>query len=774
MVYWGFGQAATPPGTDPGHWIAVSRAFIGQPYPAQDFTLQPFLYPPLTFPLVGVVLAATGSPITTGFLLGGLLLVGFGLSLIHLSRRFLLSGPFQVLFVGLAILNGTTLQILFWGGYPNFLALILFNEALIFLLAFARTRSMRDGLVLYVLAALIYLTHDLTFAIFLATLATVAVFLIVEDRRWLRLILSWPNVFGLILLAGTALGYSVATAAAGIGHPGYLFSNPAAFAIDNLGELFRPLGYAPLWLPIGTPVAFDPVVVLALLVALSAFIFTTVIVVRRRRPDWVPPRVSIAAASLTATLLVPVGGYLLHIDTDYARFIFFFPLPIALIFTLLVERMGRAWISTPNQVIEVHGPGQIEVTDATPRPTRWSLSPRRRFVLVNAGIATTLILLSAGVSIPTIDLSEDTYATASHDAGFVRAMNWLRADTASGAVLADTSDSQRWVEALAGRNAIAPGDTWLQFYASQILTDQESFLALNSHYVVSNNQAVVSVGGFPTGPVSGLLTGQQNLSLWSQAPLYSVIIQGIIQPVIRISTASLAVIITTNNISSTILYDAAGVVWVPSPVVYTASPVPSLAWGFQTPYFWFNESVSVGSGGAATIAVIVTPVPNVQVNYVNFNLFQPKPTAADHWFPVQSITQSSVSGRFNWTTAAKLGQLPGTYLIQTSGSIQPIPTFSHQIPKTGAPIGQNLSFLNVNPDSAFRVTMTLTTAGTGNPATSLPTYLDTEQFLGNNDIHFLVIQNESTNVVPIAYYLKEFGFHWTPGSNSKWTVLSNE
>ena len=530
-LYWGYHQAAIPPGGDSGHWITVSRAFVGMSQPPGDFTLQPFLYPPLVFPFLGVTLLATGSPITTGFLFGGLLLAAYGLSVIHLSRRFLRFGPFQVLFVGLAVLNGTTLQILFWGGYPNFLAFVFFNEGLVFLLAFARTRSTRDGLLLYVIASLLFLTHDLTFVLFVATLLTTALFLLAQDRRWWRLLASRPNLYGILLLGGTVVTYTVATDVAGISHPGYLFANPAAFQIDNLGELFRLLGYAPLWFPIGPPVALDPLLTLGILLAAASGVFATSLAVRRFRPAWVPPRLTIGLAVVVATLLVPAGGYLLHVDTDYPRFVFFFALPLALVASLLAERVGLGWF-----VLEASSSTSVPASDTVSeqhssvpsRRRRWSLSPRPREWAVHAGIFAVLALIFVGVILPTVALSEKAYATPTHDAAFVSAMNWLRSQNTTGAVLADSADTQRWVQALTDRNSVSAGQTWLHFYSNQVLLDEESFWAENTHYLISNNQAAISLSGYSTP--------------WlNQSPMYSVFVDGVVFPVLRISTNSLAI-----------------------------------------------------------------------------------------------------------------------------------------------------------------------------------------------------------------------------------------
>jgi hypothetical protein len=771
LLYWGYSQAAIPPGTDPGHWITTSKAFVGLAHPAGDFTLQPLLYPPLTFPFLGVVLLATGSPITTAWVFGGLLMVLYGLTVIHLARRFLAVGPIQVLFVGLAILNGTTLQILFWGGYPNFLALAMLNEALVFLLAFSRTRSSRDALLFYGIVALIYLTHDLTFDVAVGTLVLAGVFLIAQDRRWLRLFISWPNVYGMVLLGGVVAAYSGITDALGIPHPGYLFSNPAIYVLDNLGQLFHPLGYAPLWLPIGPPIAIDSTVMLALLLAISVSLFLLTVLIRRVRRGWVPRRLTIALAALTTTFLLPAGGWILHIDTDYPRFVYYFAVPLALVVCILVELFLRPWLSGAPLAGPVVPLGAVGApTETSASPTRgWSLARSPSWWVVHGGVILVLVLLLVEVSIPTVNLSEQTYATATQDSDFVQAMQWLKANDTSGAVLADTPDTQRWVQALTDRNALSPGDTWLHFYAAQVLTDEESYFAFNTHYVVSNNQVAMS------------LSGTSNYSL-NETPGYTAFIEGVTLPILRLNPSTFIVTLASGSgtATKTTIERFNAATWLPSPVQFVPSPSPTLTFGFTTPSFRLDETATAGPANEATVTVQITANPQYSVSSVQFNVTQPQPTAMGDWFPTNGITYGGTG--FTWNTAAHLGQIPGVYNVATSGTFTQAPDAaqSHLVTFGNAAvgitdIGYHVYFDGPRPSSSsFSVAMQLTTPGTGNPATTFPTYFDTNEFLQQNDIHFLVLEKMDGNNETVGYYENEFGFvpadlnaPWSQG----WTIL---
>ena len=329
-----------------------------------------------------------------GFVFGGFLLAVYGVSLVYLGRRFFVSGPFQLLFVGLGLLNGTVLQMLFWSGYPNLLGLALLNVTLVGLLAFLRSRSTIRGLALYGAASLIFLTHELTFVIFVAALAVVALLLIAEDRRWFAMIFSSGNLLGLLLLGSVVGGYVGITRYLAISVPGYIGSNPAAFYIDNIGEYFRPLGAAPIFFPMGATVTMSPMAALALLGVAALLVIVGLALLAHYRPALADLRAFIAVAVMSGTLLVPVGGYLAHVDTDYTRFVYFVPLPLSLLLTLTAERaFARSWIPRRTPSATPPAPSQ-----SPPR------APRRRRVTregyATGAVVLVLVLIMTNVTIP--------------------------------------------------------------------------------------------------------------------------------------------------------------------------------------------------------------------------------------------------------------------------------------------------------------------------------------------------------------------------------------
>ena len=734
-----------PPGVDSGDWIQRSFGWVDLAHPPMDAVGSPFLYNPLTFPVLGATVLVTGSPLATGFVFGGLLLVLYGLSVVHLSRRFLLAGPFQVLFVGLAVLNGTTLQILFWGGYPNFLAFVFFNEALVFLLAFARSRSAQDGLLLYGMASLLFLTHDLTFVMFFAALGTTTLFLLFEDRRWWGVVFSRPNLVGLAILGVTVVGYIEITSHLGIVHPGYFSSNPAAYAVDNIGQVFHPLGTAPLLLPMGPGIFLTPLQAILVLgiaglapVALLAFL-------RIRRRRGIETRHFIGVAVFVAACIPPVAGYLIHVDTDYTRFAYFFGLPVALLLSLGVESLigPRLRLSgQPDQKGRIApGPASSVRRNPVARET-WAL----------AGVSIVLVLLLTNVTIPVAITNEQSNAGTTHDALFLQMTQWLAANPEKGSVIT-TQGAVRWVEALTDRGAFDVGPTWLLFEPWQILNAEECYWAINSQYALTNNLQVFSFSGFNGSIPSGLLG----------APLYGAYVEGVQFPFLRLVPSSTDVFASTGGSATPYALEGSA-----TPLLsISSSSTPAATVVYPDGLFSASESTALSPGGIAWMNLTVTPGPGVQIDGLNLTLSSPSLGPALLHAPTSQGVSLSGSGVV-WNDSAILGQLPGAvpFSTQISASLAASITLS----SPGASDAVSWNFTNPQPGSPFDVSISLQTSGLSNPATSLPTLMLGSEFLSQHDIHFLVLPNQAGFTGTAQFFEAVYGFSQVY-SNPEWTVL---
>ncbi|MCI4330108.1 MAG: hypothetical protein L3J80_04495, partial [Thermoplasmata archaeon] len=637
LVAFAFAEAPVPPGVDPGHWLAISYSYVGLPT-AADPANQLLFYSPLMFPFLGGLVLATGNPLVAADILGVGLFALYGLSTVHLARRFLSSGPLQVALVGFAVLSGSTIQMVFWGGYPNLLGFVLMNEALIAMLAFVRSGLARDGALMYIFLGLTYFGHDLSAFELFAVFAVATAFLLWTGKVKPRFLLRRTNLVGIGALAVAIGGFSEATARLGISHPSYFTANPSAWFIDNVGELFAPLGRAPVAMPMGAAVYLPPLptaVVLALapLVALLALLL-----VARLVPGRVDTRLVIAGGWLSAALAVPGIGYLAHVDTDYTRLLYFLPLPFFLVALLGLERaFVRELLPAPASAPAGAGP------DAPGPPPTWGRPAglvRRHAVFVAAiTVAVALLAVAATVTVPVTENNQAASTAVAHDAPFLQALQWLKSNPRSGTVLTVPS-SARWTEALTLRDTLTVGPEWLLFDSFQITDTQETYWAFVSDYTLVNSQAALSFSGFAT-------------SVLSQTPMYTAYYEGVPFPVVRILGETLA--LNATGPAGTGTYPLLGSV--PPVLVPPGNGSATLTIDYTTGAAKVVELASTDPNGPATVAFRVLPNPGVVVHSLTIGFAGP-PTNSTTLATDRIDSSTAAPNGLTVAVSGKLGQYP--------------------------------------------------------------------------------------------------------------------
>jgi len=751
LVAYAFTRAALPPGVDPGHWLAISYTYVGLPT-APDPTDRVFFYAPLMFPFLGGLVLLTGSPPVAVDILAIGLLAGYGLTTILLARRYLASGPLQVALVGLAVFSGSTMQMLFWGGYPNLLGFVLINVAMVQLLRYARSRSNRDGALLVGVVGLTYFGHDLSFAVLVAVLGTSALFLLLLRKVPLSFLYQRATVLGLVALGVVIVTYSTVTAQLGIHHPSYFASNPAAYFIDEVGELFAPLAHAPAFLPPGPPVYLPPLPLAALLAASPLLLLGGLRAVQRYAPSRIDTRLAIAAAWFGATLAVPGAGYLVHIDTDYARFLYFIPLPFVLLLLAVLERAALPQLAPRLADLAAAGPAPVAVPAvvgaAAPGVRR--RRPESRGPMVARGlVAVSLTMVFVLVTVPVVVRNEVSSTGTAHDQAFLDVVDWLRTNPHPGGVIT-VQPTARWTEALALRDAMTVGPVWLLFDPFQIADTQETYWALVSQYAVTNNQVALSYSGFAT-PVM------------SQAPMYTAYYEGVPFPVLRVLPGNLY--LNATGPQGTQNYPVVGTT-PPS----LAAPVPngtSVTVTYQNVVATVVETGRVLADGSAMVAFVVTPNAGVTVHSLGVTLAPPPSDSTT--LATDTVTGLSLSGNtLSWTVTGKLGQYP------TQVSIPTVATFSEPpVAGTAVSVGADsvpLVFSDANGSGRFGVSIRLVSSGASNPTGSLPSALVATDFFDAYNLRFLLWPVTGHGPVEIAYYTATFGFK-PVFQNSEWEVL---
>ncbi|MCI4350820.1 MAG: hypothetical protein L3K15_04835 [Thermoplasmata archaeon] len=744
---WAMTAAPIPPGSDPGDWIQRSYAFVGLAHPPVLAVGSPFLYPPLIFPIIGGIYLVTGTATATGFVIAGVLLAGYGLSVVHLARRFFATGPVQVLFVGLVLFNGTTLSMLFWGAYPNFLAFILFNEAIIAFAAYVARERFRDGILLCALLALVYLTHALTFDLLLLALAGGFFLLLVARRARVRLLLARTTLLGAGLLVGVIAGYTAAVRYFGIATPNYISANPAAYVIDNLGELFVPLANAPSIFVSGRPLVLAPWVVMVLLASVAAALVLVSTVAPRRWSRWSPNALLIAEGWLAAALVTPLLGWIGHVDTDYPRFLYFLPLPGFLAVGLAIEQLllRARWATSDDPA------PWSPATSVSGAPIRSPRRPRPTGTVAIAGVLAIVAVLAGNVAVPTIFLNEKLNSGTSHNAYFVDAEAWLKANPRAGSVLT-VNQAIRWTEALTTRGGYDVGPTWLLFAPWQVMDTEESYWALNSREALTNNFAVLSYSGFGS-------------ALLSQAPMYSVMDEGVTVSLLRLLPGASFVTSSVANASF-----VEGLTQFSTPTLIVPGPAAiSAVTTYVGPHFQVVQTATLApTRGEAWINYTVTGQAGAALRHLGITLADP-PRLVSQMHTGSPPAIAITGGTLEWNVSTILGRLPGAQPINTTVSLVPAPSAAAV---TSSPTGTAVGLIFDPPagPAPLQVSVHLSTSPTSNPAVVLPPYLDTATFLGDHDIHFLLLPNDPSSGQTIAYY--EATYHFQLGyANPDWVIL---
>ncbi|MCI4366193.1 MAG: hypothetical protein L3K08_00400 [Thermoplasmata archaeon] len=729
LVAWAFAQAPLPPGVDPGHWLAASYPYAGLPT-APDPADQMFFYSPLLFPILGGLVRLTGSPPMAADLTAIGLFLAYGLSLILLARRFLFYGPFQVALVGLSMFSGATLQMLFWGGYPNLFGFVLMNVALVFLLRFVRTGRDRDAAGFYGFLLLTFLAHDLSFAILVAAVAGAAIFLLLFGKVRPAFLWRPANVVGAIGLVAGIAAYTVLTSRSGIAHPSYFSANPSAYAVDQVGEIFSPLAHGPVLFPAGPPVYLPPLPTAILLAAAPLVALVGLVLARDMAPSRVDTRLVLVAGWLSAALAVPGIGYLARVQTDYPRFLYFLPLPATLLALLVAERL-----LVPTLLAAAAPPPPVPAgSDGWVRRAPPSILGPLPFV--TASVALVLVLMFPFVTVPTVLDNEAAGTAVAHDHEFLQAMGWLRASSTPGSVLTVPS-AARWTEALSARDAYTIGPVWLLFDPFQITDAQESYWALTSTYMVTNDQVALGCSGFAT-PVL------------SEGPIFTAYDEAVPFPVLRILTGGLALNVTETGSTRTVsvVPVLAGIGPGPgagAPLIfarYAASPAA------------VTESIYVRPDGTGHVLFRVTPGSGESVNALDITFAPP---------PSYSTTLATDALQSLAITSAPS---PATVATRIAFS-EPI------VPEGPVNIAQpswTVAVRDPNGSAPFSVDLAFSVPGSRGPTASLPAFFNTSEFLAGAGIHFLLWPAIGGAAAELAYFEASFGYR-ALDANDEWTLL---
>jgi hypothetical protein len=367
-------------------------------------------------------------------------------------------------------------------------------------------------------------------------------------------------------------------------------------------------------------------------------------------------------------------------------------------------------------------------------------------------VLVVLIALFAAVASPAISMGEETNASTYHDAGLVDVLHYLQSDPAPGNVLT-LPGSVRWVEAVTVRGAFDNGPTWLLFEPWQIVNAEESFWAENCRYALTNNVDVIAFSGGYTGV---------DTSPAVEAPLYAAYVDGVAIPLLDLGTQGVVVNATVNGTSQSY---AAGTWGAPTlTVVPGALPVGYL--NFTGPYFDVSERAGPTFPSGASISVTVRPLGPTTVRSVSVRLAMPS-TADGELHAPASVAAVPVADGLLWSVSTVIGPNVSPSTVTATATFAPTPAAI----AASLPGSANAATMLFNGSGAAptNLSIALSTSGTENSAVTLPSVLDTAQFLSEDGIHFLLFPSRGAYAFPGAYYQNLFGWH-VVYTSSEWEV----
>jgi hypothetical protein len=371
-----------------------------------------------------------------------------------------------------------------------------------------------------------------------------------------------------------------------------------------------------------------------------------------------------------------------------------------------------------------------------------------------------LVLILTTVTIPVALAAEKANTGTSHDSEFLAATSWLANNPQPGSVLT-TQGAVRWTEALTDRGAFDIGPTWLLFEPWQIVNAEETYWALNSAYAFTNNLNVLAYAGFNLSSASSL----------SENPMYGAYVEGIQFPLVRFSATGLSALATSVG--------SANATWVPAwpagstPVLSFPNGTSDASVVYSTTDYTLFENGTVPSVGPSWVNLTVVPREGATVAALNVSLLAPStgvsflhpPTSAG----VSLVEPTSAAATLEWSDTSVLGQLPGAQSISSTIQVAPGPAQT-DLSNSSQPNSAVMEFQNPAPTEPFTVTLAFSTAGTGNPAVTLPREMTGSSFLSVHNVHFLLVPNQVGFAQTENLYRQVYGFT-VAFHNSEWVVL---
>jgi hypothetical protein len=747
-----------PAGGDPAEWISTSYAFVGLPYPSWVI---PGQYPPLLFPLLGVLVRLFG-PIQAGRAFIAIAAVLLSFSTYYLARTIVRSRAVALGGAAFVVLSPTLMQVFFFGGYPNLLGLVFLNFSIAFLLRFVRSGQGWHAFGFWAATAAAVLTHELVGVVLAGTLAFLFVFLLWQRKIPRGIYRSPLGAAGIAVAFVSIGGFYGLTYLAGVPHPQYLQTSAFAFVKNGLGQLYFVVinPYFPSVHP-SVPVAE------VLSLALSAAIVLGLCALRLLAPR----RLTLGVLTVLAMIGTVVGGAIvgweLSVVTDYLRFGYFLVVPLGLGLALLVDFLVHMPLRLPGRTPRTTGSARqwggtadapaVGPTPATtpfgrPGPT-WT-----RVGIVVFAIATVALLLSTAlVTYPSLPGQELENAQSFHDSTFLGAIRDIEKSGIQGNVFTE-GGAAKWARALLVRNAYSPFiATRYTFDPTHLNYEEITYFAMVARDSVTNSLVAATIGG-------------TNVTSDNQTPDYEASFFGVFTPVATLIAQNFSVTATDGIGGPTTTSFVLGGPTIDEPTI----GIPAMTLTYREVGYTFSIAIALAAS-APTARYIVS-------------------TVADPGWTIDSVRGNiTAPAKALQVTNFKAGAVGGEVVLNPTGLAGSLLTYANVTPASslGKPLAfdRNTTGLARSPitisaptskgSTSLNMTVVFTTPTARNLINDLPTFIDAPTVWQNWSIRFVLVETTNFTFITnnpsplwweVPYLEGEFGATVLAVSGS-WTVM---
>ena len=727
-----------PAGGDPGQWTSTSYAYVGLSYPSW---IIPGQYPPLLFPLLGVLVRLTGGPIEGARAYIGVVAVLLGLSFYFLARGLTRRRSTALLAEALIVLNPTFLQMFFWGFYPNLLGFVFLNLSLGFLVRFVRSRRPRHAFLFWSLAAATLLTHSLVGTVLVAD-GAIAFLLVLSIGALPREIFhSRAGAAGIAVFVGAVGGFYALTALLKIPHPNYFHSGSFAYLRNGIGSIFDLILH-----PFSKALRVAPGQAVPILWVLVGALVVYAVAIRVFWKSRLTMGTIVTLALALGPLALATVGWELAVVTDYGRFSYFLIAPIGLAIALSIDRaMTELRLRAAESPVPVRArPG----TRAWRLPRSASDPPAAIAVFALAAVA--VVIVSDTVSVRLLPSDEANTSKVGHDASFLGALGIIRSAGVPGSILT-VPGVAKWTRAILVRDAYFPNLAARYTFDPTHLVDEETaYFAMTSRYAATND--LVAVTALGTDLASGNAT-------FEYQPAYF----GVFTPAAAIPVGNLSVRVLHNGTATSERVTSGAVV----------ALAPQGSASFALTYAGTGFSLTV-TGFAYTslpegsFEIAVTADPGYSLLSVAGNVTGPSAgTSRFH--------RGSAAGTFELTPGKFGTTLATDVVVQPARALRSLTAFNH--PGVPAHAGFVLGAAG-NGTNHLSVSFYFRTALASNLITGVAPLIVADTVWSNWTVRFVLYsaanaqEGAVANLLPneLAFLETEFGAG-VIGTSGTWTVL---